>query len=388
MSARKYTTVQETLEAVPDKRKARGQRHSWSLLVTLIASAMSSGASGGGAIYRWIVARQEELLAKLQPDHGLPSESTVRRAVRQMPVIELEAANSSYLSQTSPAYGASGSASSQSWQGQSIDGKDVRGLRKHGQQLHLVSLVRHADVVVQGQVAVVDKRGEVSAVPTLLAGRDLRGTVTTFDALLTQRTICQQILEQGGHYLAVVKANQTTLYQDIALLFTGGAWTVQEKAQEYQRCVQYEKGHGRIETRTVEASSTLVGYSDWPGAQQVLRRHCRRHVVKTGKTTESVTYAITSLSPDQADVETVAHPWRSHRTIENRLHYVRDVTMGEDGCQAHTGNTPHVLAALRNLLLSRLRLEGWHSIPDAFAFYSASLDRTLDLIGYRSPPSL
>ena len=286
MDRGQYSTLQSALGAVPDLRKPRGKRHSWELLTTLIAAAMSSGASSGGEIMRWIRVRREELLAIFVPEHGLPSESTIRRALRQTPVVELEEVLGEFVQQASGSDTSRLERAVQPWQGQSIDGKDVRGLRKHGGRLHLVSLVQHEPTLVLGQVAVAKKRNEISAAPLLLADRNLQGTVTTMDALLCQRQLCEQILHQGGHYLTVVKANHLTLYRDIALLFEGDGWTVQEKQQEYQRVHQCEKGHGRIESRTLETSTTLADYLEWPGVQQVLRRHTRRTVVASGKTTE------------------------------------------------------------------------------------------------------
>jgi hypothetical protein len=75
--------------------------------------------------------------------------------------------------------------------------------------------------------------------------------------------------------------------------------------------------------------------------------------------------------------------WRGHWTIENRVHYVHDVTMGEDAGQAHTGSTPQALAAVRNALLALLRSRGWTNIADALRHYAASLDAALELIGVR-----
>ena len=80
-------------------------------------------------------------------------------------------------------------------------------------------LVRHGDGAVLGQVAVAAKSNEITAVPRLLAGRDLTGTVTTLDALLTQRAIAAQIRAQGGQYLMVVKANQPELHGAVDRLF-------------------------------------------------------------------------------------------------------------------------------------------------------------------------
>ena len=93
-----------------------------------------------------------------------------------------------------------------------------------------------------------DKSNEITAVPQLLAKRDLTGTVTTMDALLTQRSLCQQILNQGGHYLVAVKRNHPSLYNDIALLFEGQAWTIHEKTREYQsvRSCACPENTGRI----------------------------------------------------------------------------------------------------------------------------------------------
>jgi predicted transposase YbfD/YdcC len=380
MDEQQYSTLHEALAVIPDPRQARGKRHGWQLILTLVAAAVSNGVTSVKGIGRWIRCHQADLEQRLQPGRGLPSESTVRRALQDVNLAALEAQVGAVQPQP-----VRQPAKPPRWRGQSIDGKAVRGLRRYGQKLHLVSLVAHAPTVVLRQVAVSEKRNEISAVPQLLAGCDLTGTVTTMDALLCQRALCQQIIAQAGHYLVVVKANHPALYEAIDLLFTANGWTVAEKACEVQVHRTCEKGHGRIETRTLEASTTLVGYLDWPGCAQVLRRHCQRLERKTGKLNQKTTYAITSLSPHQADAATLAALWRAHWSIENRVHYVRDVTMGEDASHLRTGNAPHALAAFRNAILSLLRYHGWSSIPDAFQFYAASLDRTLQLLGARSP---
>jgi predicted transposase YbfD/YdcC len=125
-----------------------------------------------------------------------------------------------------------------------------------------VSLVRHGDEMILAQTAVDEKSNEISAAPKLLAGRDLKGAVTSMDVLLAQRDIAQQILDHHGHYVMVVKANQPELYHAIALLFDQPPWLEQEKAEEYQVHRTYDKGHGRVETRILESSTTLCGYVD------------------------------------------------------------------------------------------------------------------------------
>ena len=113
----------------------------------------------------------------------------------------------------------------------------------------------------------------------------------------------------------------------------------------------------------------------------MLRRTCRRIIVSTGLIESETTYGITSLPRDLAGPELVERFWRGHWTIENRLHYVRDETMGEDRCQVHTGTTPQVLATLRNGILTLLRYHGWSNIAEANRRYAANPQKALQLLG-------
>ena len=91
---------------------------------------------------------------------------------------------------------------------------------------------------------------------------------------------------------------------------------------------------------------------EWPGVEQALCRTCERVQLKSGTRSPKVRYAVTSLSHEQASVEELAALWRGHWSIENRSHYVRDETLGEDRGQMHRGQAPQALAALRNGLLT------------------------------------
>ncbi len=94
-----------------------------------------------------------------------------------------------------------------------------------------------------------------------------------------------------------------------------------------------------------------------------------------------MTYGLTDLMPAQAGAPQLEALWRGHWTIENRAHYVRDVTLGEDQGRAHTGSTAHALAAWRNGVLILLRRAGWQNIADALRAYAASVHDALQLIG-------
>ncbi len=112
-----------------------------------------------------------------------------------------------------------------------------------------------------------------------------------------------------------------------------------------------------------------------------MRRECERIMVKTGVVSRSVTYGMTSLARDVGSAAQLEGLWRGHWTIENRVHYVRDVTFGEDAGQAWTGSTPQVLAALRNVVLTLIRRAGWTNIADALRTYHASIQEALQLLG-------
>ncbi len=113
----------------------------------------------------------------------------------------------------------------------------------------------------------------------------------------------------------------------------------------------------------------------------MLRRETERVTLKTGEVTRAVTEAVTSLAAAEATPEQLAALWRGHWAIENRRHYVRDVTLGEEACQLHVGAAPQALAAIRNGLISLLRHAGWRNIAAGLRHYSGAVTDALQLIG-------
>jgi predicted transposase YbfD/YdcC len=372
MDRPQYTSLSAALADVPDPRRARGRRYPWPLLLTLIAAGLVSGQRGLRAISQWVGEHAAEVVAALDPPRGrLPSASTLRRAVRAVDAAALEARVAAFTAglPTPPTR----------WQGQALDGKAVRGANRRGAGVHLVSRVRHADAVVLGQVAVAAKSNEITAAPRLLAGRDLAGVVGTMDAQLTQRALAEQILAQHGHYLMVVKANQPALFGALDRLFTG-APLIPWPSDAAETASTTGKGHGRLEERTLERTAALNDWLDWPAVGQVMRRTCRRVIVATGEVQEEATYGVASLPVGDASAAEVEGLWRGQWTIENRVHYPRDVTLGEEAGQLRAGAAPQALAALRNGLLSLLRAGGWTNIADALRHYGAFAHRALALL--------
>jgi predicted transposase YbfD/YdcC len=124
-----------------------------------------------------------------------------------------------------------------------------------------------------------------------------------------------------------------------------------------------DKGHGRRERRTLKATTALNEYLDWPGVAQV--GQVESEVVKDGKITHETRYFITSVSRSVADAGQLLKWARGHWSIENRSHYVRDVTMGEDSSRIRKRSGPQVMAAMRNATIGFLRTIGVANVAEA-----------------------
>jgi len=117
-----------------------------------------------------------------------------------------------------------------------------------------------------------------------------------------------------------------------------------------------EKHHGRLEIRRIWTSPKLSDYVDFPCSAQVARVERITQLRPSGKTRTEVAYLITSLSPEKASAKRLLALNRGHWEIENRLHWVRDVVFAEDLSQIRTGAGPQMMATLRNLAISLIRL--------------------------------
>lgn len=129
-----------------------------------------------------------------------------------------------------------------------------------------------------------------------------------------------------------------------------------------------DKGHGRLEQRTLRTTSILTMHEKWEGLKQGFELK-RKRTIK-GETTEEVVYGMTSLDPEKANAKRLLGLTRDHWGIENKLHYVRDVTLGEDGCRVRSGSAPQILAAIRNAVI--------HLLPEVEASSNAAAIRHLN----------
>jgi predicted transposase YbfD/YdcC len=349
----------DLLAQVPDPRKRRGRRHALAGLLAVGIAAVIAGSKSFAAIGQWAGDAGPDVLAALGAARGPANESTYRRAFALVSADVLDRVLGAWLWTRAARAGDRLVIA--------VDGKTVRGAKsKAGKAPHLVAALAHGIGAVLGQVAVDDKSNEIPAVRELLkAFADLAGTVLTTGAMHTQHDTAQVILGRGADYVMTVKANMPTLYKQLKKLPWARIPSVSSVSTD----------HGRRARRTIKAA-LAPAWIGFDGAAQVAQ--LRRTVTKKGKKTVEVVYLITS--DRDADPATLAAWVRRHWHIENKLHWVRDVTYQEDKSLVRTGNAPRVMASLRSLAISILRLDGHANIAAANRHHARDPQRTLKLL--------
>lgn len=254
-----------------------------------------------------------------------------------------------------------------------VDGKLLHGTVTPTGRVFLVAAIDHRTGTVLGQRQVADKRGENSVIEPLLSRLDTAGMVLTLDALHTTRKTARLITDTlHAHYVLIVKANQPLALQAAQSLLSG---TDVEFADHTN--IGTDRGHGRTERRSLR----VAGCDDvlFPAARQVFRLRRDTGGLDGQRTRKEIVYGITSMPTDLAAPVHLNHYVRQHWCVENRPHWVRDVTFGEDNSQLRTGSAPRALATFRNLSIGAYRLAGraniaharrdLHDRADAFAVY-------------------
>lgn len=361
----------EALSRVPDFRKSRGKRHPLVAILALAVAAVLCGYDNLTAISQWGREHGEALLAPLGFRHFPgPCVATLHRVFRRVDVMALEHVLTDWLNCCLPAEG-----------GLALDGKTLRGSRDDPQDpVQLLAAFAHTLGTALGQQPIRGKN-EVAAALELLQSLDLTGWIVTADAGFTHKTVAETIVQQGGDYVLTVKKNQPTLYADIALLFEESAVVRDTITSTRQLNVHGNRGEERI----LQASTALQDYCPWPGLQQVFR--IERHFTdkQTGRTTCDTDFGITSLSAERADAQRLANLVRGHWGIENRLHWVRDVTFNEDASHVRSDHAPQTMAALRNVAISLIRLLGCDGIAPTLRHFAAHPAKAVAVLAL--PPS-
>ena len=359
-----------------DKRCARGKRYALSTLLSIALLAKLAGCQHTAAIAAWAQLRGRALVRFFRLGRpSMPSLRTWNRVLgTALDTQELEQKIAEYLASVLPRKPIDG------YRCAAIDGKVLRGTIRAGHSgVHLLAIYLPTEGLVLAQTEIGAKANEISAAPGVLAQVELKGLVITGDAMFTQRQLCLQIVAAQGDYVLEVKENQPRLLADIKTLFAPqtpipGSGPV---PTDFSQATTKNKGHGRIERRTITVSSMLQEHSDWPQLAQVYRIESHITQTTTGTETHGVRYGITSLRADQITPKQLLALVRRHWGIESGLHYRRDVVLGEDRCRVCTGEAPHVHAVLNNLIVTLLHRRKATSMAQSLRALSYQIERGL-----------
>lgn len=348
----------EVLSTVPDPRDPRGCRYSLVSILAVAVCAVLAGACTFASVTDWVRNQDQEVWGRLGFSDRVPAATTVWRLLIRIDADVLSRVLARWLlSRTAPA-----TMSGRRWRLViAVDGKVERGARlADGRHVHLLSAYDTCTGVVLAQVQIDAKSNEIPAFTPLMRLvatqlGSLRDVLVVADALHAQTGHAELLAADGGHLMVTVKGNQPTLHNQLKSL----PW-----AQIPIGSQTRETGHGRKETRTVKAVTVATpGGMAFPHAQQAVRI-TRTRTIK-GKTSREAAYLTVSLPAEQAQPADLGTWARSEWHIENRLHYVRDVTLREDAHQARTGNGPAVFATLRNTSIGYHRTNGATNIAEA-----------------------
>jgi predicted transposase YbfD/YdcC len=363
-------------DPIPDWRQDKGKRYDLKALLNFIVLAILCGKNSVRAMSRW----GTHLPAGVKKRVGIhperhPSPAMVCRVFWHIEATVIEAAIREWAMQVHQQLVEAGMV-----RGVAVDGKSIRRAASLGSpNAFLVAAVCHQIRFVLNQMAVADKTNEITCVPALLEQLLLKGMVITVDALLTQQQIAVQIRRAGGHYVMYVKGNQPKLLQALVQLFTQPP---RPGIKPFGYAKQVNKGHGRVEIREIWVSTDLNEYLGWPDVAQVFCLKRTRLEVKANKTSETIVYGVTSLSATEAAPDEIIEITRDHwAAIENGLHWVRDVVMGEDASSTRKPGAPQVRAAFRNIAISLARLSGLDSVTESVDAFSADPCKALDTMG-------
>jgi predicted transposase YbfD/YdcC len=335
---------------VEDPRDVRRSLHRLDEILLLVVCGTIADCDDDEDIAAWGAAHLGFLRRHLPYEHGVPGERWLTILMNRINPALFAAAFAGWVRESWPREAAL----------VAIDGKTLR--RSHDRRagagpLHLVSAFATTARLVLAQEAVPDKESELAAIPPLLgrlgAEEGLKGALVSIDAIATNAEIAKAIIAQKADYLLAVKANQPTLRAEVEAAFAAAP------AGTLATCADLDKGHGRIEERRM----TVLRETDWldgsrrfPGELRLPKASCllraETRVESRGATRTETRYFICSraLTPQQAAVAV-----REHWAIENRLHWVLDVTFADDQSRLRKGHGARNMATVRHFALNLVR---------------------------------
>jgi predicted transposase YbfD/YdcC len=372
-------SVYRAFEQIEDGRHKRGVRYSVALILTLIVLGKLAGMTTLAGIADWVRLRAGWLSQVLPCTRkSFPCAATYSNVLREVEAAQVSQVMNDLLTRVGAAKRCAEEPSRLMQQAEqkaqvhvALDGKTLRGTLGHEapdqHKMHQLALYETQTGVILKEQVTAEKQNELSIVSQFLTPLLIQGRIISADALHTQCAFCWQVRRWLGDYVLIAKGNQPTLHDDLELFFREPP----ADCRHWRTARTVEKGHGRLETRELVATTELNDFlaGQWAGVAQVFR--LTRTVKEGNQTRTEVVYGITSLSPAEASPQRLLALVRDHWAIENRLHWRRDVTLREDHSQVRKGDAPRVLAILNSFLLAMLDFLGVCNVPKQTRIFDA-----------------
>lgn len=329
-----------------DPRSAKKTSHPLLEIIFTTVCAYICGANSWEGVWEFAQARESWLSKYITLENGIPSPATYWRIFSHLEPDAFERCFREW------AYALLGDT-----RHIAIDGKTLRGVhsKEHpDSQLVLVSAWATDKGLLLGQVKTNAKSNEITAIPRLLDMIHIKNCLVSVDAAGCQTKIAEKISGLGGEYLLALKGNQRNLKTNVKDFFQD-ALSNNWECLDFERCESVEKGHGRIDTRTVylvKDMADCIDNTQWPEIQSVIMVTSKRRI--KDKETEESRYYITS---SRMGVTEAALAIRRHWAIENGLHWSLDVGFREDRQVAQKVNLAENLAVLRRVAFTLLKQE-------------------------------
>ena len=338
------TNFLDQFETIEDPRMERNQLYPVSEILLVTFLAVMCGAEGWQDVENYGKSKIDYLRCYLEFRNGIPSDDTVRRFFRSVDPEQFKTIFCEWVRNIAKVVDAKVIA---------IDGKaNRRSFDGDGNMLHMVSAFATEARVVLAQEKVADKSNEITAIPKLLHLLDVKGHIVTIDAMGCQYAIADLIVSKGGDYIFSLKGNQGLLCEDVELFLNDPRF-------KNAGCTDYDKGHGRLETRTCIVATDVARLHErhpkWQTINSIIRIDSTREVTVRGekKFTQESRYHISSLQTPKP--EAALQAVRDHWGIENTLHWILDMSFNEDYSRIRKENAPQIMAIIRHIALNLLQ---------------------------------
>jgi len=358
--SKRMLSLYEVCQEVVDGREARGKRYEMAGLLMVLLLAKLAGMKSVLGASDWIKDQAAFLCEKLQlPWKRMPCANTYSYALARLDSQAVNAALAAWLVRQEAESRCGQEPSRLAIQRSerhlhlAVDGKVLRGTGKQAYggdapQKQVLHVYETQTGMVLHQCPIASKRNEVSTLKPLLTEVLCKGRIFTADAAQSYHEYGRLIQRAGGDVVVFIKDNTSVTRTDLELFFEDE----QADRRTWQTYEQCEKGHGRLERRQITTSTDLNDYlrHDWGEVGQVFR--VQRERTCHEKHSVEVVYGWISLSPECCGPQRLLQLIRDHWSVENRLHWRRDVTLGEDHCGVRFPPVAQMLAVLNTLVLS------------------------------------